>query len=390
MTDAARARWAVAVLFGVNGASFATVLPRYPMLKQQLDLGNAAFGTVVAGAPLGALVAGAAGGLVTARWGSGRVAVVASAGLATNLVLVAVAPLLPVPVVAAVALAAALALGGAFDAVADVAENAQGLRVQRQLGRSVINGMHGAWSIGAVLGALVGSAAAGLDLPLGAHLGGWAVVALLVVAVAAPRLLPGPDPRVVPVPAVATRRIPWWPLLLLGLIAASGNLVEDAVSTWGAIYLGGLGAPAAVAGLGFVALQGTQIVGRLTGDFWVNRHGDRAVARAGGVCVLLGGLLLVVPATLPASFAGLGLAGLGVATLIPAAMRAADDVPDLPQGAGLAIVGTVLRVALLCSPPLVGLVADLASLRIGLLVVALAGAAVLALAGRLEGRPGAA
>ncbi len=389
MTSPERARLGVAALFAVNGASFATVLPRYPDLKDQLGLSNAEFGIVIAAGPAGALVLGTFAGLATARWGSARVATAASAALGLNLLLVALAP--TVPVVAAAVLATALGLAGAIDTVADVADNTQGLRVQALLGRSVLNSLHGAWSVGAVAGGFAGSAAAGANVPLGVHLGGWAAFVIALVALSSRSLLAGPDPPPEPRAVnerVSTRWSGWLTLLiLLGTIAASANLVEDAASTWGAIYLTGLGAGAATAGLGFVVLQTMQILGRLTGDRWVTRYGDRMVARAGGLLVLLGGLLVVGPATLTASLIGFGLAGLGVATLIPAAMRAAADVPGLAPTTGLTVAGTVLRIALLVSPPTVGLIADATSLRVGLLVIALCGVVTLTLSGRLKGRP---
>ncbi|MGH9138098.1 MAG: MFS transporter, partial [Acidimicrobiales bacterium] len=78
-----------------------------------------------------------------------------------------------------------------------------------------------------------------------------------------------------------------------------------------------------------------------------------------------------------AALAGYALAGLGVATLVPAAMHTADALPSLPAGAGLTVVSWMLRVGFLLSPPIVGIVADAASLRVGLLGVVLAGLAVL-------------
>ena len=72
----------------------------------------------------------------------------------------------------------------------------------------------------------------------------------------------------------------------------------------------------------------------------------------------------------------------GVATLIPAAMHSADELPGLPDGLGLTVVSWLLRVGFLASPPLVGMVADLVSLRVGLLSVVLAGVCTVLL-GRL-------
>ncbi|MEV4539178.1 hypothetical protein AB0J82_35945 [Asanoa sp. NPDC049518] len=83
---------------------------------------------------------------------------------------------------------------------------------------------------------------------------------------------------------------------------------------------------------------------------------------------------------------GFALAGLGVATLIPAAMHTADELPGLPPGTGLTIVSWLLRGGSLLSPLLVGLVADLASLRVGLLTVVVAGLVTFVLARVLVNR----
>jgi MFS family permease len=171
-------------------------------------------------------------------------------------------------------------------------------------------------------------------------------------------------------------------LAALGMLAICGALVEDAGASWGALYLTGLDAAAATAGLAFVALQAAMTVGRLTGDRAVDRFGQRAVVRAGGVLVTVGmGGALAFP-SVATSLIGFALAGLGVATLIPAAMHTADELPGLPDGLGLTVVSWLLRVGFLASPPVVGLVADLVSLRVGLLSVVLAGVLTVVL-GRL-------
>src|SRR5699024_5202662 len=135
-----------------------------------------------------------------------------------------------------------------------------------------------------------------------------------------------------------------------------------------------------------IALVGAQTVGRLLGDRLVDRYGQRAVARAGGVIVTVGmGTLLALP-TGPGTIAGFALPGSGVATLVPAAMSAANDVPGLRPGTGLTVVSWLMRLGCRASPPVVGLVADATSLRLGLLVVPLAGVLVALLAGVLSGR----
>ncbi|GAA3154103.1 hypothetical protein [Nonomuraea salmonea] len=97
------------------------------------------------------------------------------------------------------------------------------------------------------------------------------------------------------------------------------------------------------------------------------------------------GAALAVP-TVPAALAGFALAGLGVATLVPAAMHTADELPGLPHGTGLTVVSWLLRGGFLVSPLLVGAVADLAGLRVGLLSVVLAGVITIALSRTLANR----
>jgi MFS family permease len=370
-----RARVAVALVFGTNGAVFANLLPRYPQIKDALGLSNAELGTAVAAFPLGALLAGLTASTLVRRYGSSRVACFGMVVVAIGIFLAGLAP-------SWVLLASAMFVAGAADAVVDVGQNAHALRVQRRYGRSILNSFHAVWSIGAVLGGAMGSAAAGLGLPLPWHLGGSAVLFVIVALAAFRFLLPGPedaerepaDEVARPVLALRSRAARRTLLVLgvLGVIASCGALVEDAGASWGAIYLSGLGAGAAVAGLGFVALQGLEFVGRLLGDRLVDRFGQRAVARSGGIIVLVGmGLALAFP-TIPGTIVGFGLSGLGVATLIPAAMHAADELPGLPRGTGLTIVSWLLRLGFLLSPPIVGLVADATSLRLGLVVVPLA------------------
>ncbi len=333
------------------------------------------------------------GGVLVARWGSAVVAPVGTLVIAANLVLIGAAPTW-------LALAVALFAAGSLDAVADVANNAHALRVERRYGRSILNSLHAVWSIGAVTGAAMGSLALVLGAPVVVHLAVVAALLAVVPLVVRRLLLPGPDgadrPAVPPshagsrVPSAVA--MPGRPHLVLGLaalgtVSACAQSVEDAGAAWSALYLRqDLGAAAAVGGLGFIALQTCQTVGRLLGDPAVTRFGDRAVARAGatlGGCAMAAALATSSPL---ATVAGFGAIGLGIGTLIPASMRRADELPGLPPGAGLTVVGTIDRIAIFVAPPVIGAVADVAGLRVGLLAMPLAMAVVVLLAGALPGQ----
>jgi hypothetical protein len=384
--------------------------------------------------PAGALLAGLFAPLLIQRLGSGRVAAFGLIGIGAGVLLVPYAG-------SWLGFAAVMLVVGGIDALVDVGQNAHGFRVQRLYGRSIVNALHGLWSVGAVVGGLMGSAAAGLAIPLEVHLAVSAVVFSLAAFACSRVLLPGPeDAERTPVddgttvaatgapdvdaaapdvatspagaagapvaavdpagasgrsPAAATGSTaraalgrPALVLAALGVLAVCGAVVEDAGASWGALYLRtDLGAGALAGGLAFVALQVAMTAGRLTGDRAVDRFGQRGVARAGGLLVAAGmGAALALP-SVPMTLLGFALAGLGVATLVPAAMHAADELPGVPHGVGLTVVSWLLRVGFLLSPPVVGLVADAAGLRVGLLGVVLAGLGVLLFGRVLVGRP---
>jgi MFS family permease len=385
-----RARGAVAALFFTNGALFANILPRYPEIKTDLGLDNTVYGFTVAAFPVGAIVAGLAAATLIRRFGSARVAVAGTVLTSLGVLAAGLAPTV-------LFFALGLFIGGAMDAITDVAQNAHALRVQRRYGRSILNSFHAVWSIGAVFGGAMAAAAIALDLPIGAHLT-ISAVAFSVVSLTALRFCLSGRDNEADEEAIADSQemrtalqagiTPRLVLVLVALvvIAMAGTIVEDAGNSWATLYLTSLDAPAAIAALGFISLVGAQFIGRLLGDGLVDRFGQRAVARAGGLTAAGGmGIALAFP-TVPVSILGFAAAGLGVATLVPAAMHEADELPGLRHGTGLTVVSWLMRLGFLISPPLVGMIADAASLRAGLLIVPVAGITVVLLAGVLQGR----
>jgi fucose permease len=379
-----RARIAVAVLFLTNGAMFTNLLPRYPEIKASLQTSNTVFGLSVAAFPAGAMLSGLAAAALIRRFTSARVAVLSSLVIGLFTALAGMAPV-------AWAFALALFIAGAADSLTDVAQNAHALRVQRVYGRSIINSLHAIWSVGAVLGGVMGSAAIALGVSIPVQLAVSGTVLGLMCVISYRFLLAGPDHDESPAAQAERadtgeqRRVMMYAVLvLLAVLAIAGAAVEDAGQSWATLYLhDGLGAPAAVAGFGFIALVGFQFIGRILGDRVVDRFGERNVARAGGLLAAVGMSLALAFPSVPATIVGFAAAGLGVATVVPAAFHAADNVRGLPPSTGLTLVTWLMRLGFLGAPPLVGAVADATSLRIGLLIVPVAGVVIMLAAGVL-------
>ncbi|MEY9211200.1 MFS transporter [Thermobifida halotolerans] len=384
--EARRARRAVVGLFAVNGLTYSSLVPWLPAIKNQLELSNAALGTAIAAMPLGALLTGMLAGPLIAGFGSGRTAAVTGPLAAWTLPVAALAPNWWV-------LAAALFAAGCADTWCDSAMNAHGLRVQRRYGRSIVNTFHAVWSVAAVAGGLLGSAMIGLGVPMPVHLTGVAVALTAVSAMASRLLLDGPE-HAERSDGHGPAGLPRRPTAgALGLVAALGVLlmlagaVEDAAASWGAVYLRDeIGAATFLVGLPFVACQAMMTLGRTVGDRMTDAFGAVAVARSGLLLSAAGlGAALLLPGT-ATTVVGFGLCGLGVATLFPLALAAAGEIPGVRSGDGVAAVSWLARLGFLGFPPLVGLVADAASLRVGLAVFPVAALAAAALAWSLRPR----
>ncbi|GAA1487216.1 MFS transporter [Brachybacterium fresconis] len=398
--DARFARRAISLLFFLNGASFCAIMPRYPELVESIGLSNTAFGLAIGIGPVGGLLAGLGAARLMGRFGSARVAVLAQIVASTTHLAVYVSG-------SWLWLAAALVLAMAADSITDISMNAHGMRVERRYRRSIMNSYHGWWSLGAVAGGLIGSTFAQIGVPL------WVqgVIGLVVFGVLAAGslrfMLPGHDATErtpatagpsagsgAEVPAEVAPsgvRIAGMSLRALGLISALGMVLvfagstEDAGNTWGALFMTStFGATPFFAGMAFVALQGAQTIGRFTGDAVVDRIGDRATARLGALVGALGmSIAMLVPHPVTALI-GFAAAGWGVATLFPSAFRAADDMPGVPPGVGITVVGWFARLGFFVTPPIVGALGDAFTLRYALWIVPLYMLGILVFSGVLE------
>src|SRR5919107_3169736 len=153
-----RARAAVSAAFLIHSTVSGTWAPRLPAIKESLGLSDGELGTALVGLAVGLVIGTRLAGAPVDRFGSRPVMRVGFPLLAATLVLPGLADSL-------VTLFLSLFVLGLASGALDVAMNAQGIEVERHLGRPILSGLHGLWSVGLGVGAGVAAFSAGV----GAH-----------------------------------------------------------------------------------------------------------------------------------------------------------------------------------------------------------------------------
>ncbi|GAA0377046.1 MFS transporter [Microbispora corallina] len=358
MTRALRTARAGAILtFVLAGLMCGTFTVRLPALAGRLHLSESSVGLALLSWGLGALVTMQLMRVVMARAGSGGVLRIGAPLCAASLVLLAFVPSFP-------ALVAASALFGmAFGAV-DVAMNAQGSVVERAYGRPIMSGMHAGWCVGAISAGLAGTAAIAAGLPFTVHLLLVAAVSLPVSLVLSRTYLPDPAAETAGPSGTrdGRRRLPGV-VYLLGAITFAAFMVEGVVADWNGLYLiGTLGAPEAVAALGYPVFEAGMLVARLGGDRLRGRFGARALIVSSGAATAATYLAVIAAPSAFAAVAAMFLIGLSVATISPMAMSLAGTATATP-GPAIAQAGAMGYAGLLLGPVVIGFVSTLTSLR---------------------------
>lgn len=421
------ARWRLSLftLSFVVGIGMASWVTRTPAVRDGLGASTATMGLVLFGLSVGSMAGVLAGGPLVRRAGTRRVIVGGAGFLAAGVAVVA----LGAAAGSAPAVFAGLALFGMGSGSGEIALNIDGAELERRLRRPVLPAQHGSFSLGTLVGALVGIVLTAASVPVPWHLlgcaavmvalAGWAVRGLpeaslgrrvvaddpvagtaAVDAVvdalvedglpAATRGGATPDgatpdrstPGVVPVPAGR----PVWrdpALVLLGVALLALAFAEGSANDWlPLLTVDGLGLSEAGGSMVFAAFAAVMTIGRFSGQVLVARMGSPRVLVASVVTSAVG-VLLVSYAPHPAVLVGgVALWGLGASLGFPVAISVAGEDPDRPHER-VSAVATAGYLAFLVGPPVLGLLGEQHGLRTAiLLVVALLALALAALSVR--------
>lgn len=360
LREVKRARYAVAAVFAVHGAVTGSFATRVPWIQDHAGVSAGQLGLALAFPALGASLAMPLAGSVTHRFGARNALRGLIALWTLALVLPSLAPNL-------LTLCLALFTFGATAGMADVAMNALGVEVENRLDRSIMSGLHGMWSAGALIGSAAGTVAAHLGSDARLH-HALAAATLTFLGVLACRwvldLQPAEDEE--PPPRFA---LPPRSALLIGAVGFCAVFAEGASLDWSAVYLRDqLDTSAGLAAACTTGFTLTMALARIAGDRIVDRYGAVRTVRFSGVLATLGGLLIVLSDQPAVAMAGFALLGLGIAVVVPLCFAAAGRSGSNPSLA-IAGVATITYTSGLIAPSAIGGIAQATSLMVSFCLV---------------------
>lgn len=375
------ARVSVIVIFFLNGFGFANWVVRIPAAQENIGAGAGGLGFALLGAACGSLLAMPTIGGLVSRFGSRPVTVVT---------MFLFAAMLPLPAFAGslLGLFGALFLIGVTFGGLDVAMNAHAVTVEKGYGRAIMSSFHAFFSLGGLVGAIVGGFIASFGVGISVHLIAISLSLVFFAFFAIRHLLPAQEDAesiedgAERSPAFAR---PTKGLLGLGVIAFCILVGEGAMADWSAVYLRGtLGTSEGFAAAGFAIFSLTMTIGRFSGDWITNKIGAKTIVRVSASIAAVGLAVGLIGGTPAFALLGFGCAGLGFAVVFPATLSAAGHAGDLPPGPAVAAIATAGYFGFLVGPPSIGFAAELFGLGGALFIVVALSATVVVLAGNVE------
>ncbi len=372
-----RARVGAAGAYFVQGLCFAGLLTQVPTLQKKFGFTDGQLTLILLVVPVVAGLGSVLAGTLAPRVGSSTVLRTSGPVVCVAMSIVGFATWRPV-------LYLGIGLFGLALGSVDASMNMQGVAVQHRYGRSILASFHGIWGIGGILGSLANAASGALNLSLGVSLTTIAVVGFALSLAAGPRQYRHGEAavQVVEHPEDAPPpKIPWAPIVLVGLAVMLMYISDSATSNWSAKYLeDALHASKTVVPLGLAAYLTCQVTGRLIADRPVRRVGPVLPVAIGGLIGALG-MALVAAARQPVvAIVGFAIVGVGLCPVVPLSFSAAGALDPTDSGVAIARVNLFNYVGFVVGAGLIGAVNQAAGLRWAFVVPAALALLIIALA----------
>lgn len=352
--------------FLVAGCGVATWAPMIPFVQERFALNEQELGLLLLCIGIGSICSMPLSGFLASRLGC-RTLVYAGA-LLLSLCIAAITVVQQLFLMAVV-----LFVFGIGAVLLDVTSNINAARVELMIGRSIMSGLHGLYSVGGFIGSIVVT----FVLSAGFSLQATGTLAALIFALVAfsccRHLLSKEDTAAQSQDQTQTERVRvWHPLvLLIGVLCFIMFMAEGSMLDWSGVFLRNERAvPLEQAGYGYAAFAIAMTVFRLTGDKIVTHLGRRRTLCFGTLLIFSGfSLCVMVPHAL-VSLVGFFLIGMGASNVVPQLISFTVTIKDVSINAAVTMVNAIGFTGVLCGPALIGFCAHAIGLQVTFLLIA--------------------
>ncbi len=336
-----------------------------PGIKEKLEIDDAQLGIALFCFALGTLVMIPLSSILIKRFGVGRITLF-------SITTFSMLFLLPIVVPTYVMLCIALFIVGLAGCLTDIAMNALVSDIEQEDEVHFMSASHGFFSLGGVIGAGIGSLLIEyIRLPI-IHMMYAAIFVIVtnLLLVKAYFKIEGKQEQNEKKSHPLKLMKPLFGLTIIAFLIMGS---EGAIEHWSKLYLQDIVGVVSekISGFGFVAFSALMTLGRFFGDAISKRFGSLAII-IGGCIISLFGFVAVLASQLVITIVGFGLVGLGFSVIIPELFRLAGKTNGISSAEGISFVAGFGYLGFLLSPPILGFLSKIESLKLSFMALLMA------------------
>ena len=370
---------AVTSFYLCQGICFATWASRIPTIKDYFGISDALiWGIILFMIPVGKFIAIPLAGYTVSNLGSKLMVQIAILGYALSLFCVGITTNIYV-------LGVCLFMFGVFWNLTDISLNTQGIGIEKIFGKTIMGSFHGAWSLSACIGAVIGFAMINFQIDIFLH---FTIITILIFATwLINRKYLQPDvvnkveekeitSEILEVEKRKKIKMPELVLIQLGIIGLFALVVESAMFDWGGVYFEStVEAPKSLQ-IGFLVFMVMMTVGRFLTNSAYRAFGKQKTIQLAGIFIFIGMFLSALVPHIVTTTIGFMMVGLGISCMVPTIYSVVGEKSKTPTSIALTILSTISFVGSLIAPLLIGSITKLFNMKYAYMIVGVLGLAI--------------
>lgn len=360
-----QARLAISLLFLLCGLNFASWATRIPDFKDFLSLSDAELGSILMGLPIGSMVSLPLAGWLIAQYNSKIICLLAV------ILYILILPALTYISSSLYLFVGLFSFGMAGD-ILNISMNTQVVALEKLTNKKIMSSFHAIFSIGLMLGSLLGGYLVKSDITLEQH---FYLIAFcnLVSIIGVYRYLLIDLKHQDKAEVKAKFKLNNY-LVILSFIAFCGMLCEGAMADWISLYFKSLPNLEGYSfTIGFSSFAFSMVIGRFLGDWAAKNISIRNILMFNGILIALGMSITLLFTEIHVLILGCFITGFGISTIVPMIYSQAGNTRDTSPAMAIAAVSTIAYIGFMLGPVVIGFLSEYFGLQHALLLLVILG-----------------